>query len=139
MEIGIFFNSLTDSIIFLILHDLKFDYLYFLYTRRMENQDWTIVTFRRTHKKNIYSPRNEKTRMTKLTDSNPKSCINPTSLQVLIRTRIEMKLSQSMADTICDFPDNTFKNIESKLILPSDEQKCRIQQQFDIYLKTDTI
>ena len=102
----------------------------------MEQHDWTTVTFRRTYKKNTYSPSNEKTCMAKLTNSSPKSSINPTSLQVLIRTRIEMKLTQLMADNICEFPYNTFKNIESKLIMPSDEQKRRIEQHFNIYLKT---
>lgn len=99
----------------------------------MEHQDWTTVTFRRTYK-NTRS--HEKNRIDKVTDLIPKISINPISLQILIRTRIEMKLSQSMADNICKFPRNTFKNIESKRIIPSDEQKQMIQQHFNVYLKT---
>jgi len=98
----------------------------------MEHQDWTTVTFRRTHK-NTHTPEN--THTDKVTNLITKSSINPTSLQLLIRTRIEMKLSQSMADNICAFPRNTFKNIESKRIIPSDEQKHRIQQHFNVYLE----
>ena len=109
----------------------------------MEHQDWTTVTFRRrTAKNDTHTPNPERIRMAKLANSDcpgSKKCINSTSLQNLIRARIEMKLSQTMADNKCAFPCNTFKNIESKLVIPSDQQKRRIQQHFDIYLKTDIV
>jgi len=79
-------------------------------------------------------------RMYKLDKSDtpgPKKYINPKSLQDLIRTRINKNLNQEKADCLCAFPRNTFKNIESNRIIPTEEQKRRIQQHFDTYLKTD--
>jgi hypothetical protein len=61
--------------------------------------------------------------------------IDPSSLQLLIRTRIDKKLTQEKSDTICNFPSNTFKNIESTRCIPTEEQKLLIQQHFNIYLK----
>ena len=45
-----------------------------------------------------------------------------------------MKLTQEKSDILCAFPRNTFKNIESRRIIPSEEQKHIIQEKFEIYL-----
>lgn len=119
----------------------------------MDCQDWTTVTVKRRYSKKeavqnghtyIQSrdpAKNEKIRMAKLADSDtsgPKKRLNSESLQTLIRKRIEMKLSQEKADNTCAFPRNTFKEIESNRLLPNEEQKRRIHQNFGIQLKIDT-
>lgn len=120
----------------------------------MDCQDWTpVVSRRRASKKEQIKnghcsiqardpEKNEKIRMAKLVDADgPRSVkrINPESLQTLIRKRIELKLSQEKADNTCAFPRNTFKEIESNRLIPNEEQKRRIQQNFSIQLKIDTI
>jgi hypothetical protein len=50
-----------------------------------------------------------------------------------------MKVNQEKADTICAFPKNTFKNIESNRILPNDAQRNRIAKVFDVALKIDSV
>jgi hypothetical protein len=119
----------------------------------MDCQDWTTVTVRRRYSKKdaiaagqgsiqTRDPaKNEKIRMAKLAEADgpgPKKRVNPESLQALIRKRIEMKLNQEKADITCAFPRNTFKDIESNRIVPSEDQKRRIQQNFGIQLKIDT-
>jgi len=118
----------------------------------MDCQDWTPVISRRQFSKKdqikngqtailIRDPeRNEKIRMTKLADNDgpgPKKRINSESLQSLIRKRIELKLTQEKSDNMCSFPRNTFKDIESNRLIPSEEQKRRIQQNFNIQIKID--
>jgi ribosome-binding protein aMBF1 (putative translation factor) len=114
----------------------------------MEYQDWTPVTFRRrtASKNNNIQPRDykkdEKIQMAKLENSDKpiaKKYITPESLQALIRKRIELTLSQIKADTKCSFPRNTFKDIEANRLIPSEEQRRRIQQHFGIQLKINTI
>jgi hypothetical protein len=120
----------------------------------MDGQDWIPVTVRRraSKKEQIKSgqgsiqtrdpEKNEKIRMAKLADADgpgPVKRINSESLQSLIRKRIELKLSQEKADNTCAFPRNTFKDIESNRLIPTEEQKRRIQQNFSIQLKIDTI
>lgn len=120
----------------------------------MDCQDWTTVTVRRRYSKKeaaqsgqgsiqVRDPaKNEKIRMAKLADADgpgPKKRVNHESLQALIRKRIELKLNQEKADITCAFPRNTFKDIESNRIIPNEEQKRRIQQNFGIQLKIDTI
>jgi DNA-binding XRE family transcriptional regulator len=120
----------------------------------MEFQDWTPVTVHRRYTKKEAvqkglattqtrdTERNERIRMAKLEDSDapiPKKRINPESLQSLIRKRIELKLTQEKADTLCAFPRNTFKDIESNRLLPNEEQKRKIQRHLGIQLKNDTI
>ena len=120
----------------------------------MDGQDWTTVTIRRRFSKKEQirngqstiqardSERNEKIRIAKLESADtyaPKKRINPESLQVLIRKRIEMKLSQEKADGLCAFPRNTFKEFESNRLIPSEEQKRRIQVNLGIQLKIDTL
>jgi hypothetical protein len=119
----------------------------------MECQDWTTVTVKRRYSKKeqikngattIQSrdpEKNEKIRMARLAESDgpgPKKRVNAESLQNLIRKRIELKLTQEKADITCAFPRNTFKEIEANRIVPSEEQKRRIQQNFNIQLKIDT-
>ena len=104
------------------------------------DQDWTTVTLRKkktVHTYKHYDP--ELIRIAKLAqldDPCPKKCIEQTSLQELIRTRIKMNLSQEKADVLCSFPHNTFKHIESKHLYPTDSQKRRIQMKCNVYLKT---
>jgi hypothetical protein len=119
----------------------------------MDCQDWTpVVTRRRYSKKDQIKngqtsiqtrdpEKNEKIRMAKLADADgpgPVKRINAESLQSLIRKRIELKLSQEKADITCAFPRNTFKEIEAHRLMPTEEQKRRIQQNFGIQLKIDT-
>ena len=118
----------------------------------MDCQDWTTVTVRRRASKKeqikngqstIQSrdpEKNEKIRMAKLAEADgpgPVKRINSESLQNLIRKRIELKLSQEKADINCAFPRNTFKEIEARRLIPTEEQKRRIQQNFGIQLKID--
>jgi hypothetical protein len=120
----------------------------------MENQDWiTVTTNRRRSKKEALANSqytiqqrepeyNERIRLAKIENSDdccPKKRINSESLQSLIYKRIELKLTQEKADIQCAFPHNTFKNIESNRLIPSEEQKHRIQKNFGVILKIDTI
>jgi hypothetical protein len=115
----------------------------------MDYQDWTPVTFRRRtaskKENNIQSrdyKKDEKIQMAKIENSDKpilKKRINPESLQALIRKRIELTLSQIKADTKCSFPRNTFKDIEANRLIPTEEQRRRIQQQFGIQLKINTV
>ncbi len=126
---------------------------YYSDNHKMDCQDWTPVIARRRYSKKdqikngqttIQSrdpEKNEKIRMAKLADADgpgPIKRINSESLQNLIRKRIELKLTQEKADNTCAFPRNTFKDIESNRLVPSEEQKRRIQQNFGIQLKIDT-
>lgn len=118
----------------------------------MDCQNWTTVTVRRRISKKdqvkngqtsiqVRDPeKGEKIRMAKLADTDlpaPVKHINAESLQQLIRKRIELKLSQEKADFTCSFPRNTFKDIEARRLVPTEEQKRRIQQSFAIQLKID--
>jgi hypothetical protein len=120
----------------------------------MDCQDWIPVVARRryTKKEQVQNgqgtiqardpAKNEKIRMAKLAESDapvPKKRVSPESLQALIRKRIEMKLTQEKADVTCSFPRNTFKDIESNRLIPNEDQKRRINQNFSIQLKLDTI
>ena len=120
----------------------------------MDCQDWTTVTVRRhTSKKDTSSlgqgsiqyrdpAKSEKIRIAKLEDTDlpgPKKRVNSESLQELIRKRIEMKVTQEKADITCSFPRNTFKDIESNRLIPNEDQKQRILQNFSIQLKIVTI
>jgi hypothetical protein len=120
----------------------------------MDCQDWTQVVVKRrfTKKEAIQkgmtvtqtrdSERSEKQRLAKLENQDiplVKKRINSESVQSLIRKRIEMKLTQDKADALCAFPKHTFRDIESNRLIPSEEQKRRIQQNFNIQLKIDTI
>ena len=123
----------------------------------MDCQDWTTVTVRRrSSKKDAIASgqgsiqhrdpaKSEKIRMAKLADADathgpaPKKRVNSETLQALIRKRIEMKVTQEKADITCSFPRNTFKDIESNRLIPNEDQKQRILQNFSIQLKIDTI
>ncbi len=120
----------------------------------MDCQDWTTVTVKRrfTKKEQIRNgqttiqardpEKNEKIRIAKLDSAEgpvTKKRINPESLQALIRKRIELKLNQEKADNLCAFPRHTFRDIESNRLMPSEEQKRRIQQHLGIQLRIDTI
>ena len=121
----------------------------------MDCQDWTPVILRRRHSKKdptqigsgssiqFRDPnRNEKIKMARLENSDepgPKKRVSSESIQELIRKRIELKLTQDKADMLCSFPRHTFKEIESNRLIPSEEQKRRIQHNFQIHLKIDTI
>lgn len=124
----------------------------------MDCQDWTTVTVRRRYSKKeavinasikgqsaiqTRDPgQSERIRMAKLDAADvppPKKRVHAETLQSLIRKRIEMKLTQEKADNLCSFPRNTFKDIESHRLVPSEEQKRRIQQNFGIAVKIDTL
>ncbi len=120
----------------------------------MDGQDWTPVTVRRRFSKKeltqsgkapvlVRDPnKSEKIRIAKLENAEeppPKKRVSPDSLQGLIRKRIDMSLNQEKADSLCSFPRHTFKEIEANRLIPNEEQKRRIQQQFGIQLKIDTI
>lgn len=94
------------------------------------DQNWTTVC------------RRKKPKITEFIYKHPtytKSYINPNSVQELIRARIEKNLNQEKSDALCAFPRNTFKNIESHRIIPTEEQKRRIQKHFNVYLKMDSL
>jgi hypothetical protein len=120
----------------------------------MDDQDWIPVVVRRRYSKKesaqngntIIQERDpykgEKIRLEKLAESDsppPKKRISAESLQNLIKKRIELKMNQTKADTMCAFPRNTFKELEANRLIPNEEQKRRIQQHFGIQLKIDTI
>jgi hypothetical protein len=112
----------------------------------MSHQDWTVVTFKRNSSKkkpaaNEEVKRNESIRMAKLDSEDayvPKKRTQPASLQALIRKRIELSLSQEKADTLCAFPRNTFKDIESNRIVPNEKHQSIIQKQFGVQIKIDS-
>lgn len=120
----------------------------------MDGQDWTpVISKRRYTKKEAIqkgmavtqardSERSEKQRLAKLENQDiptVKKRINSESIQVLIRKRIEMKLTQDKADAMCAFPKHTFREIEANRILPNEDQRRRIQQNLGVALKIDTI
>ena len=113
----------------------------------MSYQDWTVVTFKRSSSKkkpvaNEEAKRNESIRLAKLDSEEayvPKKRTHPESLQLLIRKRIELSLTQEKADIMCAFPRNTFKDIESNRIIPNEKQQSVIQKQFGVQIKIDTI
>ncbi len=120
----------------------------------MDNQDWTPVVIKRKFTKKEATQkgltttqerdtqRSEKQRLAKLDNEDiptTKKRINSESVQTLIRKRIEMKLTQDKADAMCAFPKHTFREIEANRIVPSEDQKRRIQQNLGISLKIDTI
>jgi len=65
----------------------------------------------------------------------PKKTITMDSLQTLIRRRIELKLNQEKADQMCGFTVNTFKNIESKRLVPTEKHQMNIQKYLGVQLK----
>jgi hypothetical protein len=120
----------------------------------MDGQDWTPVMVRRLFSKKELSQngkssvqvrdpnKSEKIRIAKLENAEepaPKKRVASDSLQGLIRKRIEMTLNQEKADALCSFPRHTFKEIEANRLIPTEEQKRRIQQHFGIQLKIDII
>ena len=111
----------------------------------MEHQDWTVVTIKRTPKKehNVHnsssSHSSHSSHNLDAVDIIKKKCVVSESLQELIRKRIEMKLNQEKADQLCAFPVNTFKNIESKRQIPTDKQHTVIQKKFGIQLKIEIV
>jgi hypothetical protein len=120
----------------------------------MDEQDWIPVIVRRRYSKKEAVQKgcaiiqqkdpqhSERIRMAKLEHSDtplPKKRVNHETLQALIRKRIEMKLNQEKADSLCAFPKHTFKDIESNKLIPTEDQKRRILQNFGIQLKVDTV
>lgn len=111
----------------------------------MDCQDWTTVVLRKNTQKNEHrSPIDpERARLAKLDQQDiadaPKKRVVSESLQQLIRKRIDMKLSQEMADHLCAFPRHTFKNLESRRELPTSKQQSAIQKIMGIQLRIETI
>lgn len=67
-----------------------------------------------------------------------KKYVAPESIRELINKRIEMKLTQDKADTLCSFPKHTFRDLESNKLVPSEKQKQFISRNFSINLKINT-
>jgi hypothetical protein len=105
----------------------------------MDNQEWIAVPSRRRTVKKEMESENKPLKQEKEDDIVPKMRINSECLQQLIRKRIQMKVNQEKADSLCSFPKNTFKNIESNRMIPSEGQKQRIMKIFDILLKIDSV
>lgn len=118
----------------------------------MECQDWTTVTIKkRTPKREAISKgmgttvvrdsdRSERTRLAKLDTDEvivPKKRVTSLSLQDLIRARISLGVTQERADNSCSFPKHTFKELEANRLIPTEEQKRRIQQVFGVSLKVE--
>lgn len=105
----------------------------------MDSQNWITVTSSRCRKSKKKYSQNERYNV-----SSVESCpvlskhISSDSIQSLIRTRIEMKITQYKADILCSFPPNTFKNIESCCLIPNEEQINKIQQHFNVQLNIIT-
>jgi len=57
------------------------------------------------------------------------------SLQALCKRRSELKLTQKDADTKCEFPTNTFRDIENKTSVPTEKQQNVIQRVIGVQLK----
>jgi hypothetical protein len=108
----------------------------------MEHQQWAPVVLKRTAApKPQHQNQDHANHMKKLDDDLPdlpKKCVETTSIQTLIQTRLLMKLTQKMADTKCAFPSNTFRDIEAKKIVPTEKQQQIIQKQFNVQLKIIT-
>ncbi len=120
----------------------------------MDSQDWTPVVLKRKYtkkeaeKKGMISSqlrdseKSEKIRLAKLdNDTLPivKKRVISSSIQDLIRKRIELKLTQDKADALCAFPKHTFRDIESSKLVPSESQKNNIQKHMGVQLKIETI
>ena len=121
----------------------------------MEHQEWTIVTIKRTLKKNhshtrpytyTQSPSYPYSYSHTQSQSNdesleyiPKKSVSTESLQELIRKRIELKLNQEKADQLCAFPINTFKNIESKRLIPAEKHQQSIQKNLGVQIRISVI
>ena len=118
----------------------------------MEHQDWTTVVLKRRLTKREEGryigteirdvDRNERSRLTKIAEADytdvPKKQTTSESIQDLIRKRMELKLSQEMADQLCNFPRYTIKGIESRRVLPTSLQQSAIQKHFNVRLKIVT-
>ena len=110
----------------------------------MDNQGWIDVPIRRRSVKkemnsNSDSDTKGKQMREKEEDLLPKMKIRSESLQQLIRKRIQQKINQEKADFLCAFPRNTFKNIESNRLLPSESQRQRILRVFDVVLQIECV
>lgn len=122
----------------------------------MDCQDWTTVVLRKgSSKKGVLQPsdeyssqvrdndRHERARLAKVENQDiadaPKKRLQPESIQQLIRKRIEMKLNQEKADQLCNFPRNTFKDLESNRALPNSKQQSMIQKIFGVQLRIVTV
>jgi hypothetical protein len=118
----------------------------------MECQDWTTVTIKRRIPKREAiargmattvvrdSERSERVRLAKLDSDEviiPKKRVTSMSLQELIRARIGLGVTQDRADGACSFPKHTFKELEANRLIPTEDQKRRIQQVFGVTLKVE--
>ena len=120
----------------------------------MDCQDWTtVVVKRRIPKKEAVargmgstvardSHKADRVRLAKLDTDDvvvPKKRITAISLQDLIRGRIALGVTQDRADGACSFPKHTFKELEANRLIPTEDQKRRIQQVFGVMLKVETV
>jgi ribosome-binding protein aMBF1 (putative translation factor) len=98
----------------------------------MSNQDWIPVSFRR-------HTASKKDTAYKVDQTLKIKHVTALSLQSLIRKRIELSINQTKADSMCSFPKNTFKDIESNRLIPTNEQCGRIYRCFNIQLEIEVI
>ena len=105
----------------------------------MDNQGWISVKTRRRTIKNENVENSVHHEEQNVKQDIPKMKVNHETLQALIRKRIQLKVNQERADTMCLFPQYTFKNLESNRLIPNESQIQRIVRIFDIQLKIDII
>jgi len=123
----------------------------------MDHQDWTVVTIKRTPKKEISHPFPNYLFPSHSFHSHPflnhsfvhstadglhptyppTTCIAAESLQALIRKRLEMKLTQEKVDHLCQFPVHTCKNLEARRLTPTEKHQLAIQEHLGIQLKIE--
>ena len=67
-----------------------------------------------------------------------KKIVSAESVQELVKRRSELGLTQKEADTKCNFPVNTFRDIEGKRLVPNEKQQNILQRIMNVQLKVIT-
>lgn len=67
-----------------------------------------------------------------------KKNVSAESIQELVKRRSELGLTQKEADTKCNFPVNTFRDIEGKRLVPNEKQQNILQRIMNVQLKVIT-
>lgn len=101
------------------------------------DQQWEPVILRKTivqpHTKSVHVPTEKD-----LADGVTKKTVHTESLQALQMARATLKMTQKQADTLCSFPANTFRDIESKRYVPNEKQQNVLQRIMGVQLKVIT-
>jgi uncharacterized protein YlzI (FlbEa/FlbD family) len=102
------------------------------------DQDWEPVILRKSNPVGV----SQKTPLNfeKKPDNDiiKKKIVRPESIQELITRRSELHLTQKEADAACNFPVNTFRDIEGKRLIPNEKQQNVIQRIMNVQLKVVT-